>query len=86
MLYSQTEPVTEASSNIKFRTMTYWYEELLPQMQIAEISPWLNRWHAIYDFTQSRVNPDCENWKINSELDWNFIAPLALAEEQFAKV
>ena len=54
MLYAQTEPVVEACSGIMFSTMTYWYEELLNQMQMASISPWANKWSEVYDFTGNR--------------------------------
>ena len=46
-------------------------------MQIAEISPWLNKWHAIYDFTPDRQAENGDpNWQISAPLNWKFIAPL----------
>lgn len=62
MLYSQTEPVVEACTNIRFTTMTYWYEELLAQMQAADISPWANKWYSVYDFTAHKTTEGVPNW------------------------
>ena len=86
MLYSQTEPVVDACSNIRFTAMTYWYEELLNQMQIAQVSPWANKWQAVYDFTAHRSLEGVPNWQINSPLDWKIIPPLGEINEKVTKV
>ena len=69
MLYTQTEPVVEACSNIEFSTMTYWYEELLSQLQAVSVSPWCNKWNEVFDFTAHKTASTGEpNWFIDPEL------------------
>lgn len=86
MLYSQTEPVVEACSNIRFSSMTYWYEELLNQMQQASISPWTNKWQAVYDFTAHRGVEGVPNWAIDEKLIWEMLPPLGEVNEKVTKV
>jgi hypothetical protein len=79
--------VVEACTNIKFSTMTYWYEELLSQMKLASISPWTNKWNAVFDFTAHRTAPNGDpNWSISPDLNWNGMAPLAEVNEKITKV
>lgn len=66
--------------------MTYWYEELLGQMQAANVSPWANKWQAIYDFTAHRQTEGIPNWSINELLHWKMIPPLGEINEKITKV
>ena len=86
MLYSQTEPVVEACTNIRFTTMTYWYEELLAQMQAADVSPWANKWQGVYDFTAHRQTEGVPNWSISQQLNWKMIPFLGEIHEKVSKV
>ena len=87
MLYCQTEPIVEACENIQFSTMTYWYEELLSQMQAAKVSPWANKWNEVYDFTPNRGAENGDpNWSIDESLHWKMIAPLGEVVEKMEKV
>ena len=87
MLYSQTEPVVEACTNIVFSTMTYWYDDLLTQMRLANTSPWSNNWTKIYDFTPHKTaESGVPNWSIDTSLNWKMIAPLGEVSEKITKV
>jgi len=44
MLYSQTEPVLEASKDINFHMHNYSYPEMFEQMKKANLSIWNNKW------------------------------------------
>ena len=83
MLYSQTAPVVESCSNVQFYTMTYWYEDLLSQMQSALTSPWANKWTEVYDFTAStQIRADVPNWSVLSTLNWALLPPLLEVNEK----
>ena len=87
MLYSQTAPVVESCSNVQFYTMTYWYEDLLSQMQSALTSPWANKWTEVYDFTAStQIRADVPNWSVLSTLNWSLLPPLQEVNEKIQKV
>ena len=87
MLYTHTEPVVEACTGIEFSTMTYWYEELLPQIQACNLSPWTNKWEAIYDFTAHKTSESgVPNFTVSPELNWRMMAPLGEISEKVNKV
>ena len=54
MLFSQTDPILESSSNIKYYWCNYVYPELKEHMKNAKISIWNNTWSDQFDFTVSR--------------------------------
>ena len=87
MLYTQTEPVVEACSKIEFSVTTYWYEELLDQLQKAGVSPWCNKWNEVFDFTAHKQAADgSPNWELDTGLNWDMIAPLYGVNEKMTKV
>lgn len=87
MLYTQTEPVVEACTGIEFSVMTYWYDELLCQLQMCNTSPWTNKWQDIYDFTAHKTAASgVPNFTVNTALDWNMMAPMAEVQEKVSKV
>lgn len=53
MLFSITDPIIESSSNIKFSSFNFTYQDLAWQIKQANLSPWNNNWTEIYDFTPS---------------------------------
>ena len=80
---------------IKFGAMTYWYEELLGQMQSAGLSPWINKWNMVNDLSPSPVSafvtsdiqsPTTKNFVVASNLNWIFIPPLGEIYEKISKV
>ena len=87
MLCSPNPPIIESCSEVHFVPMTYSYNELLSQMQRAELSPWQNQWNdcIVKIMRQSLVGQAKANWDILPELQWNFVPPLEWAEEAFAK-
>eukprot|EP00354_Favella_ehrenbergii_P012615 CAMPEP_0170457418 /NCGR_PEP_ID=MMETSP0123-20130129/4713_1 /TAXON_ID=182087 /ORGANISM="Favella ehrenbergii, Strain Fehren 1" /LENGTH=113 /DNA_ID=CAMNT_0010721197 /DNA_START=694 /DNA_END=1035 /DNA_ORIENTATION=+ len=67
--------------------MTYWYDELLCQMQMCQTSPWTNKWQDVYDFTAHRTaESGVPNWYVDEALNWRQIAPLGEVSEKVAKV
>lgn len=67
--------------------MTYWYEELLTQLKLADMSPWTNKWNEVFDFTAHRTADDgTPNWRNSSNLNWKLIAPLGEVTEKMEKV
>ena len=66
MLFSQTEPIIEASSNITFSSFQgYSYPELLQQMKLAKLSPWNNKWSEVFDFSAKQ---DEEHFALNNNI------------------
>ena len=51
LLYSQTEPVIEKSSKVRFGCFRSSYFNLSKQMECAGLNPWQNRWFNVHDFT-----------------------------------
>lgn len=52
MLFTQTDPIIESSTNITFLChQNYSYPELMPQMAAAKLSMWNNKWSEVFDFT-----------------------------------
>ena len=49
------------------------------------MSPWLNNWNEVIVKTSKPNTRAEENWSIAPDLQWNFIPPLAWAEEAFRK-
>eukprot|EP00944_MAST-04C_sp_MAST-4C-sp1_P001106 g1106.t1 len=58
LLYSQTEPVIEKSSNLKFGCFHSSYFNLLNQMHLVGLNEWQNLWCNIHDFTPG----SSQNW------------------------
>lgn len=56
LLYSQTEPVIEKSTNMKFGCFHSSYFNLSNQMQLIGLNEWQNRWCDIHDFTPGSGN------------------------------
>ena len=64
LLYSQTEPVIEKSTGIKFGCFRSSYFNLKKQMEMCGLHPFQNRWFDVHDFTPDTGN----NWsKIRSD-------------------
>lgn len=55
-------------------------------MQASSISPWANKWQAVYDFTPNRGQEGVKNWMIAEKLNWKIIAPLGEIHEKVSKV
>ena len=77
--------------------MTYWYEELLGQMQSAGLSPWTNKWHVVNDNSPAPVSAFVpsgvispisprKNFVVAANLNWKFIPPLGEIYEKITKV
>jgi len=78
MLYTQTAPVVESCSNIKFIPMVYGYTELFSQMRPAMVSPWCNNWTDVFDFTPHKKSATGEpNYFLVGDLVPDFIRPLS---------
>ena len=60
MLYSQTEPVLESSSDIKYYCINYSYPELSDQMIESGLSIWNNQWYKQFDFTPNKKQSNFE--------------------------
>jgi len=58
LLYSQTEPVIEKSTNMKFGCFHSSYFNLLNQMHLVGLNEWQNRWCDVHDFTPG----GSDNW------------------------
>ena len=81
--------MVEACTGIEFSVMTYWYEELLCQLQMCNTSPWNNKWQDIYDFTAHKTAASgVPNFTVNTALDWDWdtMAPMANMHEIVTKV
>lgn len=61
-LYCLTNPIIEASSEIKFGCFQYYYEQLSEQFNNAGLNRFQNKWHTIQDFSS-----------IKSQSHWSFI-------------
>ena len=70
MLFSQTDPILESSSNIKYWWNNFSYPELQEQMDKWKISIWNNTWTDQYDFT---ANSNKTNFQLIDEEAENFI-------------
>ena len=54
MIFTQTDPIIEASTNITFHChQNYYYAELASQMIASKLSMWNNKWTEVFDFTQA---------------------------------
>ena len=86
-MYSQTEPVVESSTNIKFLPMTYGYDKLFSHMCLSKISPWTNNWTDVFDFTPGKKSATGEpNFYIAGDpLVYDFVRPLEHAKEIIEK-
>lgn len=52
MLFTQTEPIIEASSNITFSCLQeQTYPEVLSHLKLARLSLWNNKWSEVFDFS-----------------------------------
>ncbi|XP_063726228.1 protein XRP2-like [Symsagittifera roscoffensis] len=58
LLHCTSQPIIESSSKIKFACFQFYYEALQDQLQSASLSPYLNYWSNIYDFSP---NSDSSN-------------------------
>ncbi|CAF0969963.1 unnamed protein product [Rotaria sordida] len=56
-----SQPIIEASHNIKFGCLTFNYQQLADQYKSADINPWNNNWGHIHDFT---TIPDGKNYSL----------------------
>lgn len=54
MLFSQTDPILESSSNIKYYCANFVYPELKSHMASCNISIWNNTWSDQFDFTPNK--------------------------------
>lgn len=70
MLFSQTDPILESSSNIKYWWANFTYPELKFQMEQWNISYWNNTWSDQFDFTENKRGG---NFKLMDEDADNFI-------------
>jgi hypothetical protein len=85
MLYSHTDPVIEASSDIKFYPLQhYHYPEMMAQMTEAQLSPWNNKWSDVYDFTPSQTKQEHFSLEILPQL--TFVAPYVELRKIFDRV
>lgn len=69
MLFSQTDPILESSSNIKYYCANYVYPELLHQMDKCKMSIWNNAWSDQFDFTPGQKS----NFELVDSDSSNFI-------------
>ena len=51
LLHSVTQPIIETSFKIKFGCFLFFYSKLLSQMKAAGLSPFMNCWYNIHDFS-----------------------------------
>jgi protein XRP2 len=66
MLFSQTEPIIESSSNITFLSaQNYYYAEFYAQMKQAKLSIWNNKWTEVFDFSKKEGG---SNFAVKSRL------------------
>jgi len=70
MLFSNTDPILESCSNLKYWWANFSYPELQSQMNAWNLSIWNNTWADQYDFTPSSEKP---NFKLVDEDGNNFI-------------
>ena len=65
MLFSQTEPIIEASNGIEFTACrSYWYPEVYDQMLKSNLSQWNNKWTDVFDFSKNKLANDKANFTI----------------------
>ena len=56
-------------------------------MQAANVSPWVNKWQEVFDFTAHKtVDSETPNWFINDALVWDLVQPLGEVDEIFTKI
>jgi hypothetical protein len=56
-------------------------------MQSAMVSPWTNKWNAVFDFTPNRGAENGDpNWRLESALNWRMLPPLGEINEKVSKV
>lgn len=66
MLFTQTEPIIEASTDITFSCFQgYAYPELFQQMKTAKLSPWNNKWSEVFDFSAKQ---DKNNFTLSNSI------------------
>ena len=58
LLHCTSQPIIESSTRIKFGCFQFYYEALPSQLKSANLSPFLNYWSNIYDFSP---NSDTSN-------------------------
>ena len=51
LLHCATQPIIETSFKIKFACFHFFYGQLLSQMKAAGLSPFMNCWYNIHDFS-----------------------------------
>jgi hypothetical protein len=55
MLFSQTDPILESSSDISYYCANFVYPELKAHMSSCNISIWNNTWSDQFDFTPNKI-------------------------------
>ena len=50
-LFSQNDPVIEASTNLKFAPFNIGYPKLSEHVAAAELNPNVNKWELVFDFS-----------------------------------
>ena len=60
-LHCQSQPVTENATAIKFGCFQGGYDGLVAQCEASKLSPFLNQWAQVHDFTPV---PDTDNWTL----------------------
>lgn len=80
-LYSQTEPIIEASDELSFAPWAAAYPKCIAQFKQAGFDPELNRWNAVFDFNGSSER---SHWRILplgevAELEVELQEPLDIA-------
>ena len=53
-------------------------------MRLSNISPFVNNWSDVFDFTPNKENPDKLNYTINKEANFMFSTNLKMIEELYA--
>lgn len=82
MLYSHTDPVVEACSEIRFRNHEYAYPELLSQMNSAKLSVFNNQWTYVYDFTVDKQGG--KNFHHLYDSNQEFVAERSIMDQAIA--
>jgi hypothetical protein len=71
MLFSQTEPIIESSSDITFiSAQSYYYAEFYAQMKQAKLSLWNNKWTEVFDFSKKE---SASNFAVRPRLQSDFV-------------
>ena len=68
-LYTQTEPVIEASEKITFVPHQYVYPEMFQQMKEANLSLWNNKYSEVFDFSPAANGKPNYSVKIKQDPD-----------------